>query len=149
MFTIRLGDDNLATQQGKLTTKIYLEIAGRVFPDDRWYDQPIIVLGWWIENYLAFASGRAMEALQINSFMEGPYTFTLSRASDAFVILFLRGTPDGEIETMPRATVPIEAYRTALAEAAERCLVLCDALSIDNRDVTSLRVAVAALKTTD
>ncbi len=66
--------------------------------------------------------------------MEGPYTFTLSQASGAFVVSFLRGTPDGETETLPRATVPLVAYRRALCEAAERCLVLCDALAIDNRD---------------
>lgn len=149
MFAIRLGDDNLATQPGKLTTKIYLEIDGRAFPDDRWYDQSIILLGWWIENYLAFAGGRAQKPQPVNSFMEGPYAFTLSQAPGAFVVSFLRGIPDGETETMPRVTVPIPLYREVLVEAAERCLALCDALSIDNRDIASLRAAVAALKAID
>ncbi len=32
MVVMRLGNDNLATQPGKLTTTVFLEIAGRVFP---------------------------------------------------------------------------------------------------------------------
>lgn len=50
---------------------------------------------------------------------------------------------------MPRTAVPIPLYRELLCEAIERCLALCEALSVDNRDVASLRAAVSALKTID
>lgn len=59
--------------------------------------------------YQRAENGRVPEPRQVNSFMEGPYTCTLSQASGAFVVSFLRGTPDGETETMPRATVRIDA----------------------------------------
>ena len=34
---------------GNITGEIWLEVAGFGFPDRRWSDFPVVILGWWLD----------------------------------------------------------------------------------------------------
>ena len=65
---------------GNLSVECYICLEGCSFPTVNHFDFPVIILSWWLENILALK-----ETLQpcVNSFMDGPYSFTTAPAGDA------------------------------------------------------------------
>jgi hypothetical protein len=69
---------------GNITGEIWLEVAGFEFPDKRWSDFPVIILGWWLDALFGLWSERRGRAECL--FMDGSYSFEVSKEGDAFVL---------------------------------------------------------------
>jgi hypothetical protein len=93
----------------------HLEADGTAFPASPWRDRPVVLLSWWTENHLEMLrTGRPAQ----NSFMEGPYEFTVTSEGTALSIALVRRGRD-EDERVGVLTVAKDEYERALVRAAE------------------------------
>lgn len=69
---------------GNITGEIWLEVAGFEFPGRHWSDFPVIILGWWLDALFALWSGRRSRGECL--FMDGSYSFEVSKEGDSFVL---------------------------------------------------------------
>jgi hypothetical protein len=60
---------------GTISGRIFLRDAARSFPDDGWFDCPVVILAWWIEGLAGLVAGRARTFRGM--FMEGPFAFVV------------------------------------------------------------------------
>ncbi len=71
-FKLNINLDSF-TLNRLITGQIWFDVEKEAFPDNRWVDFPVIILGWWLENLkpLVFAKETLCEC----RFMDGPYLF--------------------------------------------------------------------------
>lgn len=69
---------------GNITGEIWLEVAGFEFPGRGWSDFPVIILGWWLGALFKLWSERRGRGECL--FMDGSYSFEVSKEGDAFVL---------------------------------------------------------------
>jgi hypothetical protein len=69
---------------GNITGEIWLEIAGDVFPDKHWSDFPVIILSWWLDALFKLWSAKKKHGECL--FMDGPYSFEVSKEEDGFLL---------------------------------------------------------------
>jgi hypothetical protein len=69
---------------GNITGEIWLEVEGFEFPVKRWSDFPVIILEWWLNALFEPWSGK--EGQGECHFMDGSYSFEVSKEQDAFVL---------------------------------------------------------------
>jgi len=65
--------------RGSITGQIFLRGLAGDFPEERWSDFPVVILGWWIEGLTRVLAGQ--ERSFQGMFMDGPYAFVVHRES--------------------------------------------------------------------
>lgn len=86
---IDLGDIE-RTERGSIVGRIWLVLDDYAFPERRWSDLVVVVLGWWIDELLQVPS--ADEATLTLQFMDGPYSVRMRAPaeSDSWSVSLLR-----------------------------------------------------------
>jgi hypothetical protein len=75
------------TKRGSIIGRIWFADAADAFPDARWADFIVVVLGWWIRQLLELREART-DHLEFR-FMDGPYSmFAEPAGDDALALLF-------------------------------------------------------------
>jgi hypothetical protein len=69
---------------GNITGEIWIEVAGFEFPDKHWSDFPVIILGWWLDALFKLWSEKKRRGECL--FMDGPYSFEVSKEGEEFVL---------------------------------------------------------------
>lgn len=135
-FTIVVGPGAAATRD------CHLEADGTAFPADPWRDRPLVIVGWWAENHVEMRrTGNRVR----NSFMEGPYEFTVTPEGATLTLELIARRRDAD-ETLGRHTVAVQDYESALLGAAQSVLDTASAVA-GNHDLDTLRANVSALRT--
>lgn len=67
-----------------ITGEIWLEVAGIEFPGRHWSDFPVIILGWWLATLFNLWSEKKRHGDCL--FMDGPYSFEVSKGRGGFVM---------------------------------------------------------------
>ena len=99
---------------GTVAGRLHIESDDLCFPDDDWWDFPLVVLGWWL-TAIRSAGGDDFEL----RFMDGPFRVDCSRAADRVQFVFVRDGAAGDIEvgsgisTSADLSAEIEAAATA------------------------------------
>lgn len=122
-FTIEVSDSD---ERGDC----HLEVDGTAFPADPWRDWPVVIIGWWVRNHLAM---RDSGGTVTNSFMEGPYEFTVTPGPDpgGLTIVLVRRGVDAD-ERLGEHRVAVGDYERALVQAGDTALAV--AAPGDDRD---------------
>jgi hypothetical protein len=71
-----------------ITGEIWLEVAGFDFPSKHWSDFPVIILGWWLDALFNIWAEKDMRGECL--FMDGPYSFEVSKEEGVFVLRCFR-----------------------------------------------------------
>ena len=69
-----------------ISCPIYFRAGADFFPDKGWWDFPIQILGWWLEELEKLADSWRF------SFMDGPYFTSVARNGPSFELLGHRRT---------------------------------------------------------
>lgn len=71
---IIIGEENinLGSTSGLITGEIYFKIDDYYFPERKWNDFFVIILGWWVHNYITAIRSNSY-TLEFQ-FMDGPYS---------------------------------------------------------------------------
>jgi len=76
MIEIVVKPDSLQrSATGSITGQIYLRGPTGPFPEESWYDFPVVVLAWWVTGLGEVAAGKQRSFS--GSFMDGPFSFRL------------------------------------------------------------------------
>jgi hypothetical protein len=90
------------SRRGAIFGEIFITLNAHNFPDGRWNDFIVVVLGWWCEQCANLLRGRLQAELW---FMDGPFFVQLQRTEDeVWAIRFLRHravASPGMVETEP------------------------------------------------
>jgi hypothetical protein len=101
-------------QEAETWRDCHLEVDGAAFPAAPWRDRPVVILGWWTENHVEMLrTGRPAQ----NSFMEGPYEFTVSPRGEWLTIALIRRGRD-EDDQLGGFELVREDYERELVRAA-------------------------------
>jgi hypothetical protein len=65
------------SQGGNISGCIFLCGPSGAFPDDRWSDFPVVILGWWIDGLSQVVNGQL--SFFRGLFMEAPVAFVVHR----------------------------------------------------------------------
>src|SRR5678815_3960761 len=79
MIAVDLPTFEQSEFSGNVTGVIFLELPSGRFPDELWFDFPVIVLTWWADAWLQFLTPERRRGQW--QFMEGPYTATLNKSA--------------------------------------------------------------------
>jgi hypothetical protein len=116
----------------------HIEADGTVFPAAPWRDRPVVILGWWTENHVEMIrTGRAAQ----NSFMEGPYEFTVSPRDGFLTLTFIRRGRDHD-DQLAELDIAREDYERELFRAAENAAARAPA----DRDTQALNRSLGLLR---
>ena len=79
-FQVIFDTDTLVrSRSGAITGILHLKLGTLSFPDSRWSDFPIVVLGWWLEALRSLRIGRSVDL----RFMDGPFLVRLTQQGRA------------------------------------------------------------------
>jgi hypothetical protein len=125
------------TPRGSITGQIFLRGPTGDFPEERWSDFPVVILGWWIAGLTRVLAGQ--ERSFQGMFMDGPYAFVVHRGvGDSARMAWGR--------TGEETSIGIVDVRALLQSAvAEGRLVLeaCRARSWSSTDLETLEREIA------
>jgi hypothetical protein len=65
--------------KGSVTGQVFLRGPAGDFPEERWSDFPVVILGWWIEGLVRVVEGQ--ERSFQGMFMDGPFAFVVHRGA--------------------------------------------------------------------
>ena len=132
------------SQGGAITGPIWFEHAARdepraTFPEQRWVDFPVVILGWWLEELGAFARAEQSEATC--RFMDGPFECRVRRAATSLIEVrcvgeYLDGTR--EVATFLAQEASLHA---SVATAVDEVLAECGRRGWSGGDIRALRTA--------
>jgi hypothetical protein len=61
--------------RGSITGEISVRLGNEAFPDARWNDFVVVIMGWWLEEIHKLTTGVA--SISYCRFMDGPYWFSV------------------------------------------------------------------------
>jgi len=135
MSLINVNSETLKiNESGSVTGNIFFESSGFNFPEMLWFDFPVRLIGWWIDQFLC--------ALKENSsefefwFMEGAFKVSFKAAGiHQYVVKFI---DRGKIEKILfEDKVCIEEIKTALIDCGQAILVKLEEkdISCDDKNI--------------
>ena len=116
---------------------ISFNLSGYYFPSEKWYDFPVHLLGWWL-NDLLIAIDENLNTIDM-TFMDGPFKLRINcRTDETWEVICIERSVEKE---MRGYSTEIDAYEFV------RCLIkksgvvvrYCDRLGWENDDVTFLK----------
>ncbi len=111
------------THAGSIIGRIWFASGDDAFPEARWSDFVVVLLGWWIGELLRLRQGRTQAELV---FMDGPYSIGLDAAQgEQWAFSFLRN--EAAVRSMPGTVTTHGAnFETDLATVAREVIAACD-----------------------
>jgi hypothetical protein len=134
---------NLSTFEKRLniTGEIWLEVGDFSFPSQSWSDFPVIILSWWLDALdMLHTANSTTEFL----FMDGPYSFTVSRRNGECVLQCIED-PRGDKESLWQGVVNLNGLSSQVRSAATSGVQQCRRRGWTTPDTSSLESTVAAL----
>jgi hypothetical protein len=128
------------SSHGSITGVIAIRTENTFFPEARWRDFPVVILGWWLAPVSRIVAGtsRVWEC----RFMDGPLSLHLEQQnSDAWT---LQGRHSGHTEVT--ATISCRAFIHSLLEAAQHLAQECRQRGWTNRDIETLESEIRRIK---
>jgi hypothetical protein len=127
----------LSRSSGQITGDIAIWIDDTPFPEARWSDFPIALLGAWLSAAGRVQRGEAHECTCY--FMDGPFAFRMRAADDGMWIL--EPLADHRAADDP-VLVPADAFMASLMAAAEAALVYSASQGWATRDLAILEATL-------
>lgn len=144
-LAIEVEPDRLTrSRSGAVAGPIWFRSGQVDFPDPGWSDFPVVVLEWWLRS-LAQPLSDPTIALR---FMDGPVQVVL-RDEERTGVLRAHGRRDSSSQEIPLGDTSRRELLEALAIAGHRIVRACEDRGWIDRDVISLRRAVALAKKTE
>jgi hypothetical protein len=134
------------TPKGSIVARVWFVLDDHVFPERRWSDLIVVVLGWWIEELLRAQSTD--ETSMTLLFMDGPYSVRMREPSegDAWSVSFLRDRGPADARRAAVGSADLEEFGRSLLTAAREVVVTCRARGwADDPEVVKLGRLVDSL----
>lgn len=112
--------------------KIHLEGPTGCFPEEGWFDFPVVILAWWVEGLSAVASGssRSFEG----AFMDGPFAYSV-KAGEGRLFQIAWGER-GHLSAV--GVVNVSALLASAVEAGKQVVESCHSRGWQSSEVQAL-----------
>ena len=128
---------------GVFTGIIKWDVNGVSFPDAKWNDFVVVVLGWWVESLHRIVVGTSTN--EILRFMDGPFFIVCSRSGEKLECKFMRhGSSSSEIT---QCGIELIEFVGQVCIAGRTIQSVCSAKNFENKDVSNLERNVRRLET--
>ena len=122
---------------GNILSNVYFRIGEKIFPDEKWSDFTVIILGWWIEELSKLKVGSKTFSL---CFMDGPlYVKGFLKGNNIAELEFTRERQN-KVEVIFYVVCDIEQLKVTIYKAAKKLIYELDKRGIDNKDVRKLEL---------
>jgi hypothetical protein len=119
---------------GAITGVVAIRVGDVCFPEGRWNDFIVVVLGWWARQAAALGSGDPARL----DFMDGPYSVVARPVNGATRLECLRGTGEGAT-VLEEQEVHTSDLVAAIMRASRETLALCEQNGWETSDTETLR----------
>lgn len=115
------------TPKGSIVGRIWFVLDEHVFPERRWSDLIVVVLGWWIEELLR--TQATDETSMTLLFMDGPYSVRMREPAegDVWSVSFLRDRGPVDARRAAVGSADLEQFARSLLTAAREVVAACRA----------------------
>ena len=120
--------------QGAITGVVAIRLGDVCFPESRWNDFIVVVLGWWARQAAALLAGDPARL----DFMDGPYSVVARPVDGVSRLECLRGTGN-EATVLETRDVPTSDLVAAIMRASRETLALCEQNGWKSSDTETLR----------
>lgn len=129
-------------ERGSITGVVSLRIGNDYFPEQRWNDFLVIVLGWWLDRMLQLWLGQVEDREGVKcSFMDGAFYFNVSPLNEErWLVECWKGVPG--IERECEAEVERSAFMQDLLSCASLVLNACQSKGWKKRELDELAAII-------
>lgn len=141
-IVISINKDSITIDsRGVITGEIYIKIGEYCFPDPKWNDFIVVILGWWVQTL------KKVQLCQIGEsneflFMDGPYKVqVLKIESNVLELKFLRRNIKNS-ETIFEAKCSSDDLITSIINASKDVLHVINNNSWDTKEIKELERSI-------
>jgi hypothetical protein len=128
---VHVRTESLAqSSSGMITGEIFLGDNATFFPEERWNDFPVVILGWWLEVLATVSAGVAVEC----RFMDGPFLFRVSPLPGQMCCIEFLGSQSAS----PPAQAQLPQLQSSVRSAALAVLAACNSNGWRTQDTQHL-----------
>jgi hypothetical protein len=136
IFTVQIEPMSFSrSSRGQITGVIYVNVAGRTFPDEAWSDSVVTMLKGWSKTILGAVDGS--EGLIRLHFMDGVFLIEIdARSPDLWKVRLV--AEDEATSASETTAVPPGEVVSALVCAADVVISECERRAWSSRDLVHL-----------
>lgn len=145
MEKIKIPIDNSTfriTSSGLVTGEVWVAVSEKEFPEARWNDFVLPILSWWCEGFLELKSHKD-DGVEF-TFMDGPYTFYISKADNKLDIDCFRNLSYEPVENKlfwsEKTSSTANQFGSELLKACKIVLDFCERSGLKNSDTEDLKI---------
>ena len=143
MFAVEIDQESIEkSENGSITGSIWLQMDDTAFPEQRWNDFVVVVLGWWTNEAAALIAGTKRRGEFM--FMDGPFSVDVSAEDERWKLECNRRRRNGKT-LEHHAAVAVSDAAAALVRAADTVLARCEEARWKSPDIEELQRGRAAL----
>jgi len=125
---------------------IWIELDGHSFPTDNWYDFPVVILGWWLNNIKLLVTGKTRKCECL--FMDGPYEFQITmQNSQMWSIKFIERRLDKD-ECLFERVIDPNALFLEMLSSANIIVDVCRRKGWESSDLLDLEKEIDSINST-
>jgi hypothetical protein len=115
---------------------IWIEMGDQSLPIDAWYDFPVIILGWWLNDIKPLITNQFKRCEC--RFMDGPYLFEVTaQKQEGWIVTFIRDDLDGKKYLLEGEVAP-QTLISEVLSAANTVIDLCKQKGWESDDLVTL-----------
>jgi hypothetical protein len=131
------------TSSGAIVGEVHVRVGALAFPEERWSDFVVVVLGWWLRALVSLTDRRDTVELH---FMDGPFAVLLQAdRADQCRAAFLRGERPWSLLPQPQLLTCADLVGSVRTEG-RRVLEACREMRMASPDLSELESALMSLR---
>jgi hypothetical protein len=135
-FSIKINPNSFCGgSSGNLIGNIWLEVGDKVFPSENWSDFPVIIVGWWLENFLSITPNKS--GSEVFMFMDGPFQFNLESFENTLKLKLIQRLSDRE-EILDEFIVTENEVANELYLITQEIIEICKIKGYDLSEMNTL-----------
>ncbi len=119
---------------------LWLRIDNQDFPIDGWYDFPVVIMGWWLNNIKPLITKQAVKCEC--PFMDGPYRLEISvRNQQSWILTFIKDNINGRVCLIEREA-DSNLIISEILKSSSIIAALCQEKGWESEDLATLTAEV-------
>ena len=141
--TIVISEESIRQHSsGQITGIIYWQIGDQCFPDSKWDDFIVVIIGWWAEAIVKLMNGDSSS--EVLSFMDGPFLLRCTTTTNVVRCEFIDPRLEDSIVQIWLGNLH-EIGQTAL-DVGNNILRICQTRNFYNHDTKLLEKEINHLQ---
>lgn len=135
-------DELHRSKRGSITAPIYFSFEDFCFPEARWSDFVVVVLGWWVQALAKIVKG--WETTVEFDFMDGPFLIRISKVTDSEIKLECVNQSSA-IEVIEHSLIMcLSDLHSELLKVARNVMDSCDEFGWESDDTRVLKKEITS-----